>query len=174
MARSFVFCLLATGSQLMLMGCSTSMPTAPAGVLSVVHQKALEFAAKRAMEQAQVTSERFGTKPVYVTFSNVQETDLGKQHVVRVITDQFGKVSGGLKAKPEANAEAIECQILLAGVDTSSGSIAGISWIDTKAEVGLRLKCDGQGGPVEKEGTGAAVYQQSWVLGFGPSEKWKQ
>lgn len=172
MIRHYVTAASAVGFLLSGLGCSATAPAMSQGVLSSIHQKALEKATLRAMEQAGVSSDQFGTKKLSLTMADVREGDMGNQHVARVATDQFTAVSAGLGSSAEA--EPLTCQLLMAGVDVGHGQFLFWRWIHTKAEVALRIKYQGESGPLEKEGSGMAVYEQSWFLGLGPSEKWKE
>ena len=154
-------------------GCQATIPTTPSGVLSTIHQKTLELAAERAMDQAEVSTDRLGPHKLYIKFQEVQDTDLGKQHVRRIIEDRLRTCSAGLVEDPEEAGRDITCQVLLAGVDVSQGAFFGFSWLDTKAEVQLRFQESSGGGTTEKEGTGTAKYRQLWWIGIGPSEKLK-
>lgn len=153
-------------------GCQATIPTIPHGVLSTIHQKCLARAAERALDQADVTRDTLGKQKVFLTLEQAPDTDLGKQHVRRVVHDRFRSDSAGLVESGATADRQVTCQILLAGVDVTQGALLGFRWLDTKAEVQLRVTSGGDA-VHENNGTGTAVYRQLWWLGIGPTEKLK-
>ena len=165
--------LLALAMPALLVGCQATVPTTPSGVLSTIHQKTLELAAKRALDQAGITTEKYGAMRLSVRFEEVQDQDLGKQHVRRVITDRLQGAAQAIVDQPPKADRSLVCYVLLAGVDVSQGAFFGFSWIDTKAEVQLRFQEIGGATSTQTEGAGTAKYSQVWWLGIGPSESLK-
>jgi len=171
--ESVVQLLLALVVSVLLVGCQATLPTTPHGVLSTIHQKTLELAAERAMDQAGISTAKYGAQKLCIRFEEVQASDLGKQHVRRVVSDRFQTLAGGIVEQPTDADREIVCSVLLAGVDVTRGSFFGFEWLDTKAEVQLRIKDAGGATPTETEGAGTAKYSQVWWLGIGPSESLK-
>lgn len=158
----------------LLGGCTETLPTPPSGILSVIHQKTLKKATDRALDQAKVTSEQYGKSKVQLTFDlRDANPDLGKQHVKSVIAARFRTAAAEVASNADADALPILCQILLAGADISTGECFGFRWVDTKAEVQLRIIEKDPDKPAQREGTGVATYNQTWWLGMGPWEKLK-
>jgi len=153
------------GSLLALAGCQATAPTAPSGVLSVIHQKALERATHQAVEAtALCLPEGQG-----IALAPVDGNDLGKKYVAQVLEGRFplSATSAG-----DAANTGVTCQILLAGVDVTTSGFLFVRTVRTNAEVQLRFR-DPASDPCNKEGTGTASYNQTWIFGLGPSVKWE-
>lgn len=152
-------------------GCSQSIPAPSQGVLSTIHQKTIGLATERALQQAEVSSENLGQHSVHLEFVEIADSDLGKRHAGRVARDCFRKASGSLVEGNENADWTIQAELLTTGVDVKNGAFFGFSWLETTAEVQIRLEATTAGKPmVEKEGTGTSRFKQVWWIGIGPTE----
>ncbi len=175
--RPFIAVALAQAALLIMLslaGCSQTAPTLPHGVLSTIHQKTLAVATERAAEQAGLAKNELGTDRVFLSVAPIPDTDLGKRHCARVITDCIKGVSAGVVDNASDADRQLDLDILTAGVDVKHGALLGFSWLETMAEIKIRVKSvKGAASPEEREGGGTAVFQQVWWFGIGPTEKLK-
>jgi len=152
---------------LALTGCQSTLPAGPAGVLSVIQQKTLDLAAKKAIAKAHVSPEQVRTKGLRVRAAEADGSDVGKNFVAGVVKDHLQGMDSG---EPPAGLRDLDYQVVLAGVDISAGGFLFVKSVTTQAEVQLRFR-DAAANPAITEGTGTAKHKQTWLFGLGPSVK---
>lgn len=158
LAAASIACLASTG-------CQSTLPAGPSGVLSVIQQKTLDLATKKAIQQANMSPEKVRSAGLRLKFAEVDGSDLGKNFVAGVVKDHL---QGMDSPQPAPGGRDLDCQVVLAGVDIGQGGILIIKTISTRAEVQLRFR-DPAANPAITEGTGMARHKQTWIFGLGPS-----
>jgi hypothetical protein len=153
-------------------GCSATLPAGATGAMSTIQQKTLNLATKRSLDSAGIDAKFLGEKTYYLIFSDIGQTDIGKQHVCGTVRSEIIE-RGGRFVDDQKDADCIlVCTVHIAGIDTRPGSIIVVRWIDTRAEVDVSVnkKC----GQImdTKRGSESAKFNQVWIFGW-PSESLK-
>jgi hypothetical protein len=147
-------------------------PTA-VGVLSAMHQRALNVATTRAIEQAGIDEEFLGPGKTSVEVKSVGAADLGKQHVSGAVMAELDTMGARLVDDPALADSVISCFINVAGTDPDEGEFLFWKWKEVKADVQLTFSKASGAAVIKKQGVGAAVYNETWFLGMGPETKIK-
>jgi hypothetical protein len=157
-------------------GCATKteiLPPTNVGVLSAMHQRALNAATTRAIEQAGIDESFLGPEKVYLDVKAVGAADLGKQHVSGAVLSELDTLGAVVVDDPSAADSTVSCLIHVAGTDPDKGEFLFWKWKEVKADVELSFaKTIGQK-VIKKRGVGTATYNETWFLGFGPETKIK-
>jgi len=156
-------------------GCSTVevQPPTNVGVLSAMHQRALNAATVRAIEQAGVDEFFVGSEKIYIDVKAVGAADLGKQHVTGSVLSELETIGASTVKDPAGADSTIACFIHVAGTDPGEGEFLFWKWKTVKADVELNFtKATGQK-VIKKQGVGKATYSETWFFGFGPETKIK-
>jgi len=157
-------------------GCATNVEVTPqvsVGVLSAMHQRALNAATTRAIEQAGINEDFVAPEKVYVEVKAVGAADLGKQHVSGAVLSELDTLGAVIVDDPTAADSTVTCFIHVAGTDPDEGEFLFWRWKEVKADVELSFaKTVGQK-VIKKRGVGTAKYNETWFLGFGPETKIK-
>lgn len=156
-------------------GCSTTeiLPSTNVGVLSAMHQRALNVATARAIEQAGIDESFLGPGKIYVDVKAVGAADLGKQHVTGAVLAELDTLGAHFLDDPTQADSTISCFINVAGTDPDEGEFLFWKWEEVKADVELSFKKTTGQKVVKKQGVGVATYNETWFLGFGPETKIK-
>jgi hypothetical protein len=170
-----LFVSLASLSIIALVGCSTVkvQPPTNVGVLSAMHQRALNAATVRAIEQAGISELLAGSEKIYIDVKAVGAADLGKQHVTGSVLAEMENMGASVVKDPSQANSTVTCHINVAGTDPSDGEFLFWKWKEVKADVELDFtKTTGQK-VIKKQGVGKATYNETWFFGFGPETKIK-
>jgi len=156
-------------------GCSTTEipPPTNVGVLSAMHQRALNAATIRAIEQAGIDELFLGPEKIYVDVKAVGAADLGKQHVMGAVLAELDTLGARLIDDPAQADSTVSCFINVAGTDPDEGKFLFWKWKEVKADVELSLKKTTGQVMIKKQGVGTARYNETWFLGLGPERKIK-
>lgn len=156
-------------------GCSTTeiLPPPNVGVLSAMHQRALNAATARAIERAGIDEGFLGPEKVYVDVKAVGAADLGKQHVTGAVLAELETLGAHLVDDPTQADSTISCFINVAGTDPGEGEFLFWKWKEVKADVELSFKKTTGQVVIKKQGVGTATYNETWFLGLGPKTKIK-
>jgi len=157
-------------------GCSSTEPPRPTskiGVLSATHQRALNAATVRAIEQAGVDEFFLGPEKIYVDVKAVGAADLGKQHVAGAVLAELDTLGAHSVNDPAQADTTVSCFIHVAGMDPSEGEFLFWKWKEVKADVELSFKKTTDQIATKKQGVGKATYNETWFLGMGPERKIK-
>ena len=160
-------------SMVALAGCSTTemLPPSNIGVLSAMHQRALNAATARAIEQAGVDEEFLGPGNVFLDIKAVGAADLGKQHVNGTVMAELDTLGARILDSPARADATISCFINVAGTDADDGEFLFWKWEEVKADVVLSFSKTTGRQVIKKQGVGTATYNETWFLGFGPETK---
>ena len=156
-------------------GCSTTEITPPTnvGVLSAMHQRALNAATVRAIEQAGIDEFFLGIEKIYLDVKAVGAADLGKQHVAGAVLAELDTLGAHLLDDPTQADSTVSCFINVAGTDPDEGEFLFWRWKEVKADVQLSFKKTTGQVAIKKQGVGTATYNETWFLGLGPETKIK-
>jgi hypothetical protein len=168
---SVVLFLLAAGT-----GCATNVEVTPqvtAGVLSAMHQRALNAATTRAVEQAGIDEDFMASEKIYIEVKAVGAADLGKQHVSGAVLSELDTLGAVILDDPARADSTVTCLIHVAGTDPGDGEFLFWKWKEIKADVELSFNKTAGQKVIKKRGVGTATYSETWFLGFGPETKIK-
>ena len=156
-------------------GCSTTeiLPPSNVGVLSAMHQRALNVATARAIERAGIDENFLGPGKVYVDVKAVGAADLGKQHVRGAVIAELDTIGQIMLDNPSQADSLISCYIHVAGTDPDEGAFLFWKWESVKADVELSFSKTAGRKVIKKQGVGTATYSETWFLGFGPETRIK-
>lgn len=172
--KAVAFCSMAL--LVVAAGCGTTVEVSPAtnvGVLSAMHQRALNAATVRAIEQAGVDEYFLGSGKVYLDVKAVGAADLGKQHVSGAVLAELDTLGAVILDDPTKAASTVHCFIHVAGTDPEEGEFLFWKWKEVKADVELGFSKVTAQKVMKKQGVGKATYSESWFLGIGPETKIK-
>ena len=157
-------------------GCETTqhvVAQTKVGVLSAMHQRALNAATVRAIEQAGIDAGFLGPGKIYVDVKAVGAADLGKQHVSGAVQSELDTLAAQIVDDQAQADSTISYFINVAGTDPDKGAFLLWNWKEVKADVELSFKKTTGQEVVSKRGVGAATYRETWFLGMGPETKIK-
>lgn len=159
--------IIATG------GCTTTEIMSPtnAGVLSAMHQRALNTATVRAIEQAGIDELFLGSEKIYIDVKAVGPADLGKQHVAGAVIDELDTIGATIVDDPNASDSTVSCFINVAGTDPDEGELLFWRWKKVKADVELSFTKATSQKIIKKQGVGTATYNETWFFDLGPETK---
>jgi len=170
-----VIVLLVTLFIMIVSGCSSmDIPTPTnVGLLSAMHQRALNAATVRAIKQAGVDEFFLGPEKIYVDVKAVGAADLGKQHVAGAVLAELDTLGTHSVDDPAQADSTVSCFINVAGTDPGEGEFLFWKWKKVKADVELSFKKTTGQVVIKKQGVGKATYNETWFLGLGPERKIK-
>lgn len=157
-------------------GCSTNvevMPPVSVGVLSAMHQRALNAATARAIEQAGINEDFVAPQRIYVDVKAVGAADLGKQHVSGAVLSELDTLGAVIVDDPTTADSTVSCFIHVAGTDPDEGEFLLWKWKEVKADVELSFTKTAGQKVIKKQGVGKATYNETWFIGLGPETKIK-
>lgn len=156
-------------------GCSTTevLPPTNVGVLSAMHQRAMNAATVRAIEQAGIDEDFLGPGRIYIDVKAVGSADLGKQHVSGAILAELDALGAHILEDPAQADSTIYCFINVAGTDPADGKFLFWKWEEVKADVELSFSKTTGLKVIKKQGVGTATYKETWFFGMGPETKIK-